>query len=338
MMKLSQEKTISELLVNSYRPTVFNIFKPVGKTSYDVVRSLKKSLPKDYGKIGHFGTLDPFACGVLLVGIAGAARLNEYIHSELPKTYLAIGKLGIQTDSGDPTSPIINQDDSDYINKTIAKFDKVFIENFLRQKFIGNYLQSPPKHSATKFQGRPLHEWARNGVEIKKEKVQRTIYKLEVVKYVFPYLSIRFEVSSGTYIRTLFEDCANELGTIGSLVALVRESIGSMHIKDSLNLLDGMNNIESKSIEDVMKIGLPIEKVLPWDSIFLDDALSFKFNNGVSLNTKMIKKVKRTSVNNSSHLNQQSKNRWVFSNNSERLLGFAQESDDAILTPIAIFR
>ncbi len=317
-----------------YSPTVFNIFKSAGQTSYDVVRLLKKILPGDFGKIGHFGTLDPFASGVLLVGVGGAARLNELIHEKLPKTYLAIGKLGVQTDSGDPTSPAINFDSSEYLQTVIAKFDKKFIEDFLRQKFLGDYWQSPPKHSATKFQGRALHEWAREGVEIKKEAVKRVIYKIEVVKYAFPYLSVRFEVGSGTYIRTLFEDCARELGTLGSLVGLVRESIGQMHMRDSLNLSRMMPRIRGLSGEEIMRQGVPIERVLKFGVIVLNEKMSFKFNNGVQLSGEDLKDCQRIGQEiMGSH-------RWISGKNSDRLLGLAEELKNgagSLLRPLIIF-
>ena len=76
-----------------YQPAVFNVFKPVGMSSYDVIRHFKRNLNTGFGKIGHFGTLDPFACGVLLVGIAGATRINNLVHDLFPKTYLAVGKM-----------------------------------------------------------------------------------------------------------------------------------------------------------------------------------------------------------------------------------------------------
>ncbi len=195
-------------------------------SSYDVIRVFKRSFGKSLGKVGHFGTLDPFACGVLLIGVGGAARLNDYIHNCMTKTYLAVGKLGEETDTGDFTSPVTQTDLSPYLEQTISKLDKKFVEHALKKRFEGEYMQSPHKYSAAKFQGKKLLQWAKEGVEIKKEQKKRHIYHIEVVKFEYPYLSIRFEVSSGTYIRTLFSECANHLGTIGSLVSLVRENVG----------------------------------------------------------------------------------------------------------------
>src|SRR5690606_16997732 len=239
----------------------FNIFKPARMTSYDVVRHFKRHLPQGFGKIGHFGTLDPFASGVLMIGIAGAARLNDFIHEYLPKTYLAVGKLGVETPTGDLTVEPVQIDDSRFLREEIARLPKDFIKEKLREKFLGDYWQAPHKYSAAKFEGKALHEWAREGVDIKKEQVLRHVYDIKVIKYKFPYLSVRVRVSSGTYVRTLFSDFAQYLGTLGTLVSLVRESVGNeVHFKKALK----RKNWPLDKSEEVMQYGLPINKVLPF--------------------------------------------------------------------------
>lgn len=246
-------------------------------TSYDVVRHFKRHLPTGFGKIGHFGTLDPFASGVLLIGIAGAARLNDFIHEYLPKTYLAVGKLGVETPTGDLTVPPSQVDDSRYLKEEISRLPKEFIEEKLREKFLGDYWQSPHKYSAAKFEGRALHEWAREGIEIKKEQVLRQVYDIKVVKYQFPYLSVRVRVSSGTYVRTLFSDFANYLGTIGTLVSLVRENVGNeVNFKNALKKKDW----PLERNESVMAYGLPVNKVLPFSELVLTERQEKIFKNG----------------------------------------------------------
>jgi len=246
-------------------------------TSYDVVRHFKRHLPTGFGKIGHFGTLDPFASGVLLIGIAGAARLNNFIHEYLPKTYLAVGKLGVETPTGDLTVPPSQVDDSRYLKEEISRLPKEFIEEKLREKFLGDYWQSPHKYSAAKFEGRALHEWAREGIEIKKEQVLRQVYDIKVVKYQFPYLSVRVRVSSGTYVRTLFSDFANYLGTIGTLVSLVRENVGNeVNFKNALKKKDW----PLERNESVMAYGLPVNKVLPFSELVLTERQEKIFKNG----------------------------------------------------------
>lgn len=268
--------------MNITPPLVFNLFKPTGMTSQQCVRLFKRNLPKDIKKIGHFGTLDPFACGVLLVGIEGAMRLNELVHEYLPKTYLSVGKLGVETPTGDLTSEVTQTDQGNYLKEVIAKFDKSFIAQELQKKFLGHYMQAPHAFSAAKFQGRPLYEYARSGQVIKKEKKQKEIFKIEVVKYEFPYLVLRTTVSSGTYIRTLFAEMANHLGTIGTLVSLVRESVGHLHMKDSLkkSLWNLPKDFLSNQEKDIRSYGLSVEEVLPFQRYAADSNSLVKIQRG----------------------------------------------------------
>ncbi len=241
-----------------FPPLIFNIFKPARITSYDVVRHFKRNLPKGYGKIGHFGTLDPFASGVLMIGVAGASRLNEFIHEYSPKTYLAVGKLGIETPTGDYTGEIIQKDETAYLKQEISRFPVDFLQERLSEKFIGDYMQAPHKYSATKFLGKNLHQWAREGVEIKKEPVLRKIYSFRIVKYAFPYLAFEVTVSSGTYVRTLFTDICHDLGTIGTLVSLVRSRVGGVPMESALRMKDWPKDGELP----IMEKAIPIESVL----------------------------------------------------------------------------
>jgi tRNA pseudouridine55 synthase len=271
-MKLNKKQAL-------FPPLVFNVFKPARITSYDVVRHFKRHLPPGFGKIGHFGTLDPFASGVLMIGICGAARLNDFIHEFLPKTYLAVGKLGIETPTGDYTSEVIQTDDSLYLKREIASFSAAFIQDKLKEKFLGDYWQAPHKYSASKFMGKNLHEWAREGVEVKKEPVLRFVHKIEVVKYQFPYLSIRVEVSSGTYVRTLFTEMAQYLGTLGSLISLVRESVGPVNCKTGLHKKDWPLD---KTLP-IISHGMRIEDVLPFGRYQVNSQQTLSFKNGAFL-------------------------------------------------------
>lgn len=261
----------------AYPPLIFNIFKPAKLSSQNAVRHFKYHLPRGYGKIGHFGTLDPFASGVLLIGVAGAARLNDLIHSHLPKTYLAVGKLGIKTNTGDNEGEILQRDESLYLNDTIKSFDKNFLQETLEQKFVGDYWQAPHAFSAAKFMGRALHVWAREGQEIKKEPVLRKIYKLEIVKYSFPYLSFKVTVSSGTYVRVLFEDMANWLGTLGSLIALHRQSIGGINFAQGLHKKDWP---ERGKDWNPMDYGIPVEQALAFPTRILSEEDAKLLKNG----------------------------------------------------------
>ena len=295
---------------NQTEPFIININKPADISSYDVIRRWKPRLKK-FGKVGHFGTLDPFADGVLMLGVAGAQRLNDYIHRYLPKTYLAKGVLGLETDTGDPTGKVLQRDQGQYLEEVIGKFSAAFIQEKLQSEFLGEYFQSPHPFSAAKFKGKPLHQWAREGVVIKKEKVARQVYLLEVVKYEFPYLWIRFTVSSGTYIRTLFSDCAQSLGTIGSLKSLTRESVGGCSLGSSI----------SYDSEDIKP--LSVEEVLPFGRLELDKERGKLFSNGVRL------RLEQTLSRMEGELRGLY---WVYENN--RLLGLTEIVDQNLVSKI----
>jgi tRNA pseudouridine55 synthase len=299
-----------------FPPLIFNVFKPARMTSYDVVRHFKRHLPHGFGKIGHFGTLDPFASGVLMVGISGAARLNDFIHDTMPKTYLAVGKVGVETPTGDYTSEISQRDESPYLSEELARLPVEFLQERLSQKFVGEYWQAPHKYSAAKFMGKNLHEWAREGVEVKKGPVLREVYDLQVVKWSFPYLSVRVTVSSGTYVRTLFSDMCNDLGTIGSLVSLVRERVGSVSAKDALHKKDW----PAERDESFVRKGLKVHEVLPFQKIILNDRLAQSFKNGAFLKFEDLGG------------EQASENYWIL-NEAQELLGLAQKVDQRFLKP-----
>ena len=303
----------------SYPPTVFNLFKPVNITSYDVIRILKRKLPRGCGKIGHFGTLDPFACGVLLVGIAGASRINNFIHDAFSKTYLAVGKLGVHTITGDLTVEPESIDTGKYL-ETIKSFSKEFIDERLNNEFLGSYYQSPHVFSAAKYEGKALHAWAREDVFIQKEKVERFIHSIKVVRFNYPWLSIRIEVSSGTYIRSLFSDMAKFLGTYGSLKALVRENIGPICLSNSTKC-SIIKNFEEKINPSIL--GIPIDKVLILDKIHIDLEIARKYRNGNPFNLNYCRIEKSFSTN------KKLKNYvWIYDNLG--LIGLGQVSENFV--------
>jgi len=187
----------------------------------------------------------------------------------------------VETETGDLTVAPSQTDTSDYAKNVISAFSVEFIEEKLNEQFIGDYWQAPHKYSAAKFEGKALHKWAREGVEIKKEKKLRQVYKIKVVKYSYPYLSIRFQVSSGTYIRTLFSDCANYLGTIGTLISLVREQIGPCIFSNSIK----KGRWPTPENWDPSEYGMELEEILPFGSIHFAEKESKLYQNGVILNS-----------------------------------------------------
>ncbi len=215
------------------------IDKPENITSYDCIRYIKKLLPKNT-KIGHAGTLDPFATGLLIIAISreSTKKLNEFI--KLDKEYVATAILGQETDTLDLTGNIINTS-----NNSITEVD---IKN-AAQKLTGSYKQIPPIYSAKKHHGENLYYLARNNKidqatleSIAKEKSKIVnIYKIEILNFDYPYFDVKTQVSSGTYIRSLINDLAKLNNSYATTQSLKRTRIGNYKINDSVKLADIKN-------------------------------------------------------------------------------------------------
>ncbi|HOV24103.1 MAG TPA: tRNA pseudouridine(55) synthase TruB [Candidatus Marinimicrobia bacterium] len=202
---------------------ILNVYKPAGISSYQVVRRVKNLLK--IKKVGHSGTLDPFAEGVLLILIGGATKkMNDLL--KLPKSYEAILRLGEMTATGDNTAPII---------KT-APVPSITPEKLaeIAKNFIGVIEQIPPIYSAKKINGRPSYKYARKGQEIKLQPTQVNIYELDLRLLDYNSIFIEVTCSSGTYIRKLGEDLAEALGTVGHLTNLKRTRIGNYDWKEAV--------------------------------------------------------------------------------------------------------
>lgn len=209
-------------------PRIFLVYKPRGLHSGDVLKHFKYHLPKGFGKIGHLGTLDPFAEGLLLIAIGQAARLSFLFEDLLTKTYLARGVFNFKSTTGD----------SDGVITQINAVNQLITAEFLEKssQLIGEYYQSPPHFSAAKHEGRALYEYARAGILIDKPPVKRVIYRLKDFEFIKnEKCSFTAEVSSGTYIRTLFEDMAKNCNSMGYLEFLKRLKIGAVSCDESLH-------------------------------------------------------------------------------------------------------
>ena len=300
------------------KPLIFNCYKPENISSFDVVRYFKRNLPEGFGKIGHFGTLDPFACGVLMIGVNGAAKLNNFIHDFLPKTYIATGVLGLDSHTGDLTEGVSAEDESDYLKNVISSFEIDFIQKTLREKFLGTYMQAPHKYSAAKHEGRSLHKWARDGVEIQKEKKKRFVYELNVISYDFPKLVIEFKVSSGTYIRTLFRECANHLGTLGTLSNLERSVVGGCNLSNSISEKSWPKDKQW----EIDKFGLDVREVLDFPTIKFADREAQLYSNGVKLKLSRAHSIEEAKL----------KGFYWVEGSQGNLLGLAKLEDDHIVS------
>ncbi|HPC36190.1 MAG TPA: tRNA pseudouridine(55) synthase TruB [Candidatus Marinimicrobia bacterium] len=202
---------------------ILNVYKPVGISSYDVVRRVKHILK--IKKVGHSGTLDPFGEGVLLILIGGATKkMNELL--KLPKSYEAILRLGEATATGDNTAPIIKT-----VPVPLLTADKLLE---IAKNFTGIIEQIPPIYSAKKINGCPAYKYARKGQKVELQPTQVNIYELDLSLLDSNTIFIKVSCSSGTYIRKLGEDIAQALGTVGHLTSLKRTRIGNYDWKEAV--------------------------------------------------------------------------------------------------------
>ncbi len=198
------------------------INKIVGPTSHDVIDQLRKIT--GIKKIGHAGTLDPFASGLLIVAIGRAATKEISKYVKLDKEYIADIHLGAKSDTYDRTGIIEN------ISDEVISKDK--IESVLKE-FVGEQEQTPPMYSAKKVGGKKLYELARAGKTIERVPCKINIFYIELVNYSWPLLKIKTKCSSGTYIRSLAYDIGETLGCGAYLEELERISIGEYYLNDS---------------------------------------------------------------------------------------------------------
>ena len=196
---------------------VIPMWKPMEWTSFDVVRKIKNQIKPT--KIGHAGTLDPFAEGVLLLCTGKKTKLIEHFMNEI-KEYECEIILGSETDTLDLTGKVVKISD-------VPIFDIKKINNVLKQ-FQGKILQEPPMYSALKFNGIPLYKLARKGILIKRNKRVVNIYKIKLNSHTPNSINITVQCGRGTYIRSLAKDIAATLGTVAYLNKLKRTKVGNV--------------------------------------------------------------------------------------------------------------
>lgn len=201
------------------------IRKPQGITSHDVVLKARRYLHTS--KIGHTGTLDPMADGLMLLTVGTATKILPYIAGH-DKEYVASMKLGIKTDTGDITGKIIEEHKMREISE-----DEI---RAALNSFLGVTLQTPPMYSAKKVNGKKLYELARKNVEIEREPVEILITDIELLKYEGDNISFRVSCSSGTYVRSLCEDIGTRLGTVATMTSLTRTKIDIFDVADAFTL------------------------------------------------------------------------------------------------------
>tara|TARA_Y100000816_G_C25972137_1_gene507342 strand:- start:74 stop:715 length:642 start_codon:yes stop_codon:yes gene_type:complete len=203
---------------------IYNIYKPKDLSSFSIVKKVK-NITKE--KVGHSGTLDPFADGVLVLGVGKSTKkLSNII--QFDKTYEGVIKLGKKTDSMDLTGNVVEE----------KKVSEISAQSLIdcENEFIGELLQRTPMYSARKINGVRLYKLARKNIEIKTNPKLITIKSLKINSLDESTLTIKVECSSGTYIRVLAEDIAEYLGTVGHLTSLTRLSVGEYKLDESVTI------------------------------------------------------------------------------------------------------
>lgn len=238
--------------------------KPAGLTSRDVVDHVSKILHTK--KIGHTGTLDPIAEGVLILTIGKCTKLSSFLTSKT-KEYIATFSLGYLTDTLDDTGKVINSS------------DKIVTEDEIRScmmSFIGTYRQEVPAYSAVKVDGKRLYDYARSGIEVELPSREVTISSIDIISIEEREIKMRVTVSKGTYIRSLIRDIGNRLGTYATMSGLVRSKQGDTSLDEAYTLED----IERGNY----KIVSPLEILKDIKLVEMNDELIHKVSNGVRLN------------------------------------------------------
>lgn len=210
------------------------INKPTGWTSFDAVNFIRKKIRAEHPelkniKVGHAGTLDPFATGLLIVAAGREATKKIDKFKNLPKTYLAVIHFGAVSDTMDKTGKITVIIRQDGIAR--AKIEEAI------KSFLGPQLQTPPMFSAKKINGKRLYELARQGREIDRKPAPVEIYDIRAVEYSWPILKVKIRCSPGTYIRALAHDIGQKLGVGAYCEELTRTAIGDYRLEEAKNLV-----------------------------------------------------------------------------------------------------
>jgi tRNA pseudouridine55 synthase len=226
---------------------VMLIDKPEGMTSHDVVRKIRRVCRTR--RVGHAGTLDPMATGLLLVAVGEATRIVEYLMAG-NKTYRATLHLGVETDTQDAEGQIVARQD-------VAPVDKAEVLRVMAT-FLGEQQQIPPMYSALKKNGIALHRLARKGVEVERDPRTIFIERLALLEMDWPRITFEVDCSKGTYVRTLCHDMGLRLGTVAHMTELRRIRSGSF----SLDEANSLQEIEDRAVETIPELLLPLAEGL----------------------------------------------------------------------------
>lgn len=245
--------------------------KPKGWTSHDVVAKVRKQIG---GKVGHAGTLDPMATGLLVLGIGGATRLLRFVQGER-KEYIATAQFGVATDSLDADGSIVSREPLPVTPRDVES---------VMERFTGDILQVPPMVSARKVEGRRLYELAREGKVVERQARPITIYKLELIDIApsdYPEVTFRTVCSTGTYIRTLADDLGRAVGGRAHLTALRRVRNGAIHVNDALSVDEIVAACNAGEVDRL--IIEPSRVLVDYPELRVDESAEFRVRNGREL-------------------------------------------------------
>ena len=252
------------------------IDKEIDWTSRDVCNKVSHLLMNK--KVGHTGTLDPFATGLLIVAVGNASKAIPFLE-ELNKTYIAELTLGIKTNTGDLTGQVVEE-------KQVPNITKDTIKQVLNS-FLGDQLQVPPMTSAVHVNGQKLYKLAHKGIEIEREARKIHIYEIQLISYVDNKIIFSAKVSKGTYLRTLGEDIAVKLNTVGHLSALRRTKIGEFNLENS-------KKVNEISDSDLIQIDELLKEQM--DRVLVNEPIISKIKNGMPLRKKDFVNCKKDSI------------------------------------------
>ncbi|WP_038375066.1 tRNA pseudouridine(55) synthase TruB [Brachyspira alvinipulli] len=247
--------------------------KPIGITSFDAIKKIKKHFREEYNiiekRIGHVGTLDPFADGVLILAFGRYTKLF-FLFDDMSKEYIAEGVFGESRDTDDVEGNVLAISDS----KNILSFEE--LDKIIKTNFSGNIIQKPPIYSAKKINGKRAYDMARANEKFELKSVNVCINNIELLEYNYPYFKIKTSVSKGTYIRSIIRDIGIITNNLAYTKSLTRCSIGKYNI-------DMACNIENISSDNILSFS---EMFKDFDNIVIEDKETVK--QILCGNTKMI--------------------------------------------------
>nr|WP_315486037.1 tRNA pseudouridine(55) synthase TruB [uncultured Undibacterium sp.] len=286
--------------------------KPVGWSSNDALIKAKRLL--NAIKAGHTGTLDPFATGLLPLCFGEATKFSADL-LEADKTYQTVVHLGVSTNTGDTEGEAIRTHD---VNVSESQIHEVL------EQFKGDILQVPPMYSALKRDGKPLYEYAREGITLEREARPVTIHLLEFVNYEAPFLTLNVRCSKGTYIRVLGEDIGNALGCGAHLNALRRTHVGHLILENTVTL----DQLIEMSEEQRHALLAPVDALLSsFPEVLLSEELSKRFLQGQRIS------LAKEAVTHPNELGRVRVYRVDANQASKQLLGSAQLQEFGVLAP-----